>query len=146
MKTLIKTIALSSLTLIAAQSAFAQETGRGDTVLTKQAFHDGVTTVDSLYIDADINIEGNFYTQRNSQGNVATVTFAVLDAAAVALEQKVSIDGDTHIGDEASLSEANVYLTGDMGSVSIEQNYKREGRISLGARSSLNLGNVMVSK
>ena len=145
MNNVIKTIAIATIALSSVQ-AFAQEHGRGDTVLTRAAFHDGVTTVDSLNIDADINVSGGVYMQRSASGDIATITLNTLDAAAVSLTQKVRIEGDTNVGDEARISEANVYLTGDMGSVDINTKYKREGKVVLGPRSSLNMGNVMVQK
>lgn len=145
MNNIIKTIAIATIALSSVQ-AFAQEHGRGDTVLTRAAFHDGVTTVDSLNIDTDISVNGGVYMQRGATGNIATVTLNTLDAAAVELTQKVRIKGDTNLGDEANLSEANVYLTGDMGAIDINTQYKREGKVALGPRSSLNMGNVMVKK
>lgn len=145
MNNVIKTIALFALTIGTFQ-AFAQEHGRGDTVLTRGAFHDGVTTVDSLNIDADINVDGSVFMQRSANGSIATITLDTLDAAAVQLDKKVRIEGDTHVGDEGNISEANIYLTGDMGTVNIESNYKREGKIVVGARASLNVGNIIVQR
>lgn len=147
MKNTIKTIAIGSLALLTMQApTFAQETGRGDTVLTRHAFNDGVSTVDALNIDADIRVQGNIFMQNGSSGDIATLTLSELDAAAVSIEKRVRISGETHVGDEARISEGNTHLTGDMGSVTIEQNYTRTGKVQLAQRASLSVGNVMVTR
>ena len=148
MNNTIKTIATAAAVTFAfaATTVTAQTHGRGDTVLTEAAFGDDVTTVDSLNIDTEINIAGNVFLQRSGMGNIATVVLRDFDAADVKLTHKANISGETNVGDEASLSEANVFLTGDMGTVVVNTDYQRAGKTSLGVQSKLNLGNVMVLK
>lgn len=136
-------ITIATLAFVSLQ-AMAQEHGRGDTVLSSGAFEDGVTTIDALNIDAEINISGAVFTQRNATGDIATITLNNLDAAAVALTHKVDIKGETVIGDEARLSEGNLYLAGDLGSVDINTQYQRQGKIALGTRATLNLANITI--
>lgn len=145
MKTFLKLVVLSSAVALSAP-AFAQETGRGDTVLTNAAFNDGVTTIDSLNIDTDIAIEGGVYMQRSAAGSIATTNMMDFDAAQVDINTRVRVKGDTNIGDEAKISEANIHLQGDMGTVALDTKYKREGAVQLAPRTSLNMGNVVVSR
>lgn len=145
MKNVIKTLAIGSLAVIALQT-FAQEHGRGDTVLTKKAFRDGVTTVDSLDIDTDIKVNGGVYMQRGANGTIGSVTLNVLDAAELEVDQHVRVVGDTHLGEESNLYEGSVHLTGDMGSADIDSKYKRKGKVVVGADSNLNVGSIAVTR
>lgn len=143
MNSIFKSVLIGSLITVAtATSVLAQETS----LLTRSSFNDGATTIDDLNIDAEITIEGGVYMQRSAVGNIATITIADLNAASAAINQRVRIQGDTSLGEEASLSEANIHLTGDMGAVAINHNYQREGKVQLSHQSSLNLGNVVVMR
>lgn len=137
----LKTITLFLLT-VTAVTAFAEQQAGGNTNPTVP--NHGVTTIDALDIDVDIKVDGAIFLQRGATGNIATITLDTLDASAVQLTKKVLIEGDTNLGELASISEANIHLTGDMARVSIDSNYQRKGKLSLANCASLNVGNIVV--
>lgn len=131
---------------VMAQEAPVDNTISPDSVLTDDAYSDGVTSIDSLNIDAEISVEGGIFLQTNSKGDIGSLTLMELDASDVDITRKITIGGDTHLGDNASISEGNVHLSGDMGTVSINQSYTRSGTVQVSHGSKLNLGNVMVPR
>lgn len=131
---------------VMAQEAPADDTTAPDSVLTGDAYNDGVTSIDSLNIDAEINVEGGIFFQRNARGDIGSLTLMELDASDVDITRNISIAGETHLGDSATISEGNVHLSGDMGSVAINQTYSRSGTVQISHGAKLNLGNVLVPR
>lgn len=115
-------------------------------LLHGNAYNDGVTTIDSLSIDAEINLVGGVFMQRGATGDIGTLTLMELDASEVDISKMVQIDGATHLGEDARISEGNLHLSGDMGSVNVTQKYTRTGMVQISHGAKLNMGNIMVPR
>lgn len=132
--------------VVAQESLTTNRATAPGSVLTGNAYNDGVTSIDSLNIDAEINVEGGIFMQRNANGDIGTLTLMELDASDVDITRKIDIAGETHLGDGAALSEGNVHLSGDMGTISINQQYSRSGTVRISHGAKLNVGNVLVPR
>lgn len=146
MKGVIRFFVISALVFSCAQ-AFSQGSEKRDSVVIKRSFHDGLSAIDSLNIDADIKINAGVYTQVSASGHVATVTFGAVSAAAAKLDEQLGVNNRVNAVSEGGISEASVFLNDGVGSTeNVVPEYRRKGRVVVGARSGLNMGNVMVSR
>ena len=105
-----------------------------------------LNTVDSLNIDAEITVRGDYFARQNADANLATITLTMLDAAALEINQDVTVVGNSEVRGDAEFSEASIDLSGDMGTVSIDQTYRRSGRVFVEGNAQVNLATITVAE